>query len=129
MQDRYGVSDVVDSWGEKENLTAHDNLNDFFRTGLTSMTSVSVSYGNETLQTYFSYANTTGKGIMDKNELKKHNINLRETATMFNKRLKLDGNVNVMKQTVENKPVSGGFYMNPLVGLYRFPRGERSVLL
>ena len=29
-----------------------------------------------------------------------------------------------MKQTVENKPVSGGFYMNPLVGLYRFPRGE-----
>ena len=124
MQDRYGVSDVVDSWGEKDNLTAHDNLNDFFRTGLTSMTSVSVSYGNETLQTYFSYANTTGKGIMDKNKLKKHNINLRETATMFNKRLKLDGNVNVMKQTVENKPVSGGFYMNPLVGLYRFPRGE-----
>ncbi len=43
---------------------------------------------------------------------------------MFDKRLKLDGNVNVMKQTVENKPVSGGFYMNPLVGLYRFPRGE-----
>ena len=124
MQDRYGVSDVVDSWGEKDNLTAHDNLNDFFRTGLTSMTSVSVSYANETLQTYFSYANTTGKGIMDKNKLKKHNINLRETATMFNKRLKLDGNVNVMKQTVENKPVSGGFYMNPLVGLYRFPRGE-----
>ena len=124
MQNCYGVSDVVDSWGEKENLTAHDNLNDFFRTGLTSMTSVSVSYGNETLQTYFSYANTTGKGIMDKNKLKKHNINLRETATMFNKRLKLDGNVNVMKQTVENKPVSGGFYMNPLVGLYRFPRGE-----
>lgn len=43
---------------------------------------------------------------------------------MFDKRLKLDGSVNVMKQTVENKPVSGGFYMNPLVGLYRFPRGE-----
>lgn len=29
-----------------------------------------------------------------------------------------------MRQTVKNKPVSGGFYMNPLVGLYRFPRGE-----
>ena len=124
MQNRYGVSDVVDSWGEKDNLTAHDNLNDFFRTGLTSMTSVSVSYGNETLQTYFSYANTTGKGIMDKNKLKKHNINLRETATMFNKRLKLDGNVNLMRQVSKNKPTVGGFYMNPLVGLYRFPRGE-----
>ncbi len=41
---------------------AYDNLDDFFRTGLTSMTSVSISYGNENLQTYFSYANTTGKG-------------------------------------------------------------------
>ncbi len=124
MQNHYGVSDAVDSWGEKGYLPTNNTLKDFFRTGLTSITSVSVSYGNESLQTYFSYANTTGKGIIDKNKLKKHNINLRETATMFNKRLKLDGNVNVMKQTVENKPVSGGFYMNPLVGLYRFPRGQ-----
>lgn len=76
------------------------------------------------LQTYFSYANTTGRGILNENKLSKHNINLRETAVLFNSRLKLDGNVNVMKQTVKNKPVSGGFYMNPLVGLYRFPRGE-----
>ena len=29
-----------------------------------------------------------------------------------------------MRQAVEDKPVPGGFYMNPLVGLYRFPRGE-----
>ena len=124
MQNSYGVSDVTDSWGEKENLTAYDNLNDFFRTGLTSITSVSVNSGNDRLQTYFSYANTTGRGILNENKLSKHNINLRETAVLFNSRLKLDGNVNVMKQTVKNKPVSGGFYMNPLVGLYRFPRGE-----
>lgn len=93
------------------------------------MTSVSISYGNENLQTYFSYANTTGKGIIDKNKLKKHNINLRETATMFDKRLKLDGSVNVMKQTVENKPVSGGFYMNPLVGPYRFLVGRICLII
>ena len=124
MQNCYGVSDVVDSWGEKTYLPTSNELNDFFRTGLTSITSVSVNYGNEKIQTYFSYANTTGRGIVDKNQLTKHNINLRETAVMFNKRLKLDGNVNVMRQIVKNKPVSGGFYMNPLVGLYRFPRGE-----
>ena len=99
-------------------------MGDFFRTGLTSITSVSVNSGNDKLQTYFSYANTTGRGILNENKLSKHNINLRETAVLFNSRLKLDGNVNVMKQTVKNKPVSGGFYMNPLVGLYRFPRGE-----
>lgn len=124
MQNSYGVSDVTDSWGEKENLTVYDNLNDFFRTGLTSITSVSVNSGNDRLQTYFSYANTTGRGILNENKLSKHNVNLRETAVLFNNRLKLDGNVNVMKQEVKNKPVSGGFYMNPLVGLYRFPRGE-----
>ena len=124
MQNCYGVSDVVDSWGEKAYLPTSNELNDFFRTGLTSITSVSVNYGNEKIQTYFSYANTTGRGIVDKNHLTKHNINLRETAVMFNQRLKLDGNVNVMRQIVKNKPVSGGFYMNPLVGLYRFPRGE-----
>lgn len=28
-----------------------------------------------------------------------------------------------MRQVVKDKPVPGGFYMNPLVGLYRFPRG------
>ena len=122
MQNCYGVSDVVDSWGEKAYLPISNELNDFFRTGLTSITSVSVNYGNEKIQTYFSYANTTGRGIVDKNQLTKHNINLRETAVMFNQRLKLDGNV--MRQIVKNKPVSGGFYMNPLVGLYRFPRGE-----
>ena len=124
MQNCYGVSDVVDSWGEKAYLPTSNELNDFFRTGLTSITSVSVNYGNEKIQTYFSYANTTGRGIVDKNQLTKHNINLRETAVMFNQRLKLDGNVNVMRQIVKNKPVSGGFYINPLVGLYRFPRGE-----
>lgn len=124
MQNCYGVSDVVDSWGEKAYLPTSNELNDFFRTGLTSITSVSVNYGNEKIQTYFSYANTTGRGIVNKNQLTKHNINLRETAVMFNQRLKLDGNVNVMRQIVKNKPVSGGFYMNPLVGLYRFPRGE-----
>ena len=124
MQNCYGVSDVVDSWGEKTYLPTSNELNDFFRTGLTSITSVSVNYGNEKIQTYFSYANTTGRGIVDKNQLTKHNINLRETAVMFNQRLKLDGNVNVMRQIVKNKPVSGGFYMNPLVGLYRFPLGE-----
>lgn len=124
MQNRYGVSDLVDSWGAKEALPEQNHLNDFFRTGVTSITSVSVSHGNEKLQNYFSYANTTGRGIIDKNQLSKHNINLRETSSLFDGRLKLDGNVNVMRQVVKNKPVPGGFYMNPLVGLYRFPRGE-----
>lgn len=124
MQNRYGVSDGIDSWGDREKLPAYDNLKSFFSTGLTSITSLSVSHGNEKLQNYFSYANTTGHGIIENNRLSKHNITLRETSTMLNGRLKLDGSVNLMRQTTKNKPTVGGFYMNPLVGLYRFPRGE-----
>lgn len=63
MQNRYGVSDVVDSWGEKENLMAYDNLDDFFRTGLIIRDPpVSISYEMKILQTYFSYANIYRKG-------------------------------------------------------------------
>lgn len=124
MQNTYGVSDGIDSWGEKKAMPHYDHLKDFFRTGVTSITSLSISHGNERLQNYFSYANTSGKGIMEKNSLSRHNLNFRETSEMFNKRLKLDGNITAMKQVIKNKPTSGGFYMNPLVGLYRFPRGE-----
>lgn len=124
MQNTYGMSDGIDSWGEKRQMPEYDNLKDFFKTGVTSITSLSVSHGNEKLQNYFSYANTHGKGVIEKNRLSKHNLNFRETSELFNKRLKLDGSLNVMRQVIKNKPTSGGFYMNPLVGLYRYPRGE-----
>lgn len=52
MQNRYGVSDGVDSWGERANLPEYDNLRDFFSTGVTSITSISLSHGNEKLQNY-----------------------------------------------------------------------------
>lgn len=123
FQNTYGVSNGVESWGKKASLPVYDHAGDFFKTGLTSITSLSVASGNSNFQNYFSYANTTGKGIVDKNKLSRHNINLRETSNLFYNRLKLDGNVNLIRQTVENRPPSGGFYMNPLVGLYRFPRG------
>ena len=124
MQNRYGVSDGVDSWGKLADLPEYDHLKDFFSTGVTSMTSLSVSHGNEKLQNYFSYANTIGHGIIGKNHLSKHNLMFRETSVLMDSRLKLDGSVNLMHQVSKDKPTVGGFYMNPLVGLYRFPRGE-----
>lgn len=78
----------------------------------------------KTTQTYFSMPALPEEGIIDKNKLpKKHNINLRETAAMFGKRLKLDSSVNnTVKQTVENNiGVGGGHHtMNPLVGALSF---------
>ena len=123
LQNHYGMSDEIESWGERENITTGNPIPSFFRTGVTAIHSLSFMTGNERVQTYYSYANTMGKGILGKHELSKHNINFRETATFYEGRLKIDGNVNLLSQHVKNRPVPGGFYMNPLVGLYRFPRG------
>ena len=129
FQDRYGASGAT-SWGtvpENANskpIKAYDNVGDYFSNGVTATNSLSVMTGKEKMQTYFSYANTTAKGIVDVNKLQKHNITFRETASLFNDRLTLDANVNLMTQKIKNRPTSGGYYMNPLVGLYTFPRGE-----
>lgn len=123
FQNSYGMDGNKSSWGAQASLTDYDNPGKFFDTGLTTINSVSFTRGNESLQTYFSYANTYGKGILKENSLKKHNLNYRLTANFFNNRLTLDGNVNAMMQTIENRPATGGFYMNSLVGLYGFPRG------
>ncbi len=124
FQNQYGrVEGSTTSWGEQAMLPAYDTAGDFFRNALTAVHSLSVATGGERLQTYFSYGNTTARGIVDKNKMNKHNLNLRQTALLFGNRLKFDANVNLLMQTIQNKPTSGGFYMNPLPGLYNFPRG------
>lgn len=120
FQNNYGG--VTTSWGDK--INGSDNYaKDFFQTGVTTINSLSLSAGSEMMQTYFSYANTYGKGIIENGSMNKHNFNFRETANFFDNKLKVDANVNLMFQSVKNRPTTGGFYMNPLVGLYRFPRG------
>lgn len=123
FQNEYGRKDNL-SWGDKANLPAYDNAGDFFQNGVTAINSLSLTRGGDKMQAYFSYANTTAKGVVEKNKMQKHNLNFRETAQFFDDRLNLDTNVNLMTQSIKNRPTSGGYYMNPLVGLYGFPRGE-----
>jgi TonB-linked SusC/RagA family outer membrane protein len=124
FQNSYGG--VTSSWGnELSDKTPYDYVKDFFQTGLTTINSLTLSAGSEAMQSYFSYANTYGKGVIENSELDKHNLNFRETANFFDKKLTVDANVNLMYQKGKNRPSPGGFYLNPLVGLYRFPRGGR----
>lgn len=124
FQNAYGwVEGSANSWGERASLPAYDHVGDFFRNGITAVNSLSISSGSHSVQSYFSYANTTARGIVDKNQMSKHNFNLRETTSFLDGRWTLGGNVNLVLQTVHGKPAVGGFYMNPLQGLYTFPRG------
>lgn len=120
FQNSYGG--VTSSWGDPISGSP-DYTKDFFQTGVTTINSLALSAGSEAMQTYFSYANTYGKGIIENGSLNKHNFNFRETANFFDQRLQIDANVNLMYQNVKNRPSPGGFYLNPLVGLYKFPRG------
>ncbi|HSC36289.1 MAG TPA: TonB-dependent receptor plug domain-containing protein, partial [Chitinophagaceae bacterium] len=108
------------SWGPVVN--APDHVKSFFRTGVTATNSISLQGGTEKAQAYFSYANTSSKGIVPNSSLNKHNVNFRETAKFFNDRLSVDANLSFIDQTASNRPVSG-LYANPLTGLYGFPRG------
>ncbi len=107
------------------NDDAERNIEDFFNTGVTSITSVSASGGTENAQTYFSYSNTFASGILPTNDLKQHTINIRETAKFFDGVLTANASVLATTQTIDNRPVSG-LYFNPLVGAYNFDSpGER----
>lgn len=119
LQNMYGEG--FNSWGTNKISGGHDPK-DFFKTGFTTINSVSLSSGNEFLQNYFSYGNTSASGIVEGNKLSKHNLNFRETATFFNKKLTADANINLLHQKIKDRTSPGGLYMNPLVGLYSFPR-------
>ncbi len=121
FQDSYGQTSpgATTSWGSKIG-GASDNLSQFYQTGTNFTNSINMSGGNEAAQSFFSYANTTADGVEPGNKLERNNVNFRETAH-FNK-LTVDGNANYVSQTINNTP-GLGFYLNPLTGLYLFPRG------
>ena len=123
FQTEYGSGATGDlySWGDKK--SSPDFVPDFFKTGQTFVNSIALSGGNEKATTYLSYANTKVTGVMPGNDLKKHNLNVRHSTKYFNDKLKVDANIILTQQNINNKPTSG-LYFNALTGLYLFPRGE-----
>jgi TonB-linked SusC/RagA family outer membrane protein len=123
FQNQYGrtSSDTQTSWGNPISGSTN-NLKDYFQTGVNWTNSLNLSMGNESAQTYFSYANTMANGIEPENKLRRNNFNIRESAKFLNSKLIVDGSVNYIDQKVQNSPALG-LYLNPLVGLYLFPRG------
>jgi TonB-linked SusC/RagA family outer membrane protein len=110
------------SWGDKIN-NAPDNLSSFFQNGTNFTNAISLSAGSEKMQTYFSYANTSARGIEPGNKLGRHNLDFKETGHFLNDKLTASADVNYMTQKIDNTPLSG-LYFNPLTGLYLFPRGQ-----
>lgn len=122
FQREYGSTQGSEtSWGPKLNEKSPDFISEYYRTGVTQTSSVSLSSGNERMQTYFSFANTYSSGIQPNNKLTRNNFNVRQSANFFNQRLNVDANIMMTQQDVKNRAVNG-LYFNPLTGLYLFPR-------
>ncbi|GGP02754.1 SusC/RagA family TonB-linked outer membrane protein [Cloacibacterium rupense] len=109
------------SWGAKG--STEDYAKKFFKTGLTSINSVSLSASNNIFSSYLSYANTSSNGVIPTSRMNQNNFTFRETVNLFGDKLKVDASVNVSEQRFHNRP-GNGLYLSPLVGLYAFPRGE-----
>jgi TonB-linked SusC/RagA family outer membrane protein len=129
IQNKYGLTpgaakptDYADSWGDKGSFSGSP-AKDYFKTGVSYINSLSLSNGNEKGSFFISYANTKASGIVPENKLSKHNANIRASTKLLNDKLTIDGSVKVISQTIENRP-NGGYYFNPLIGLYLFPTGK-----
>ncbi|MBC8033048.1 MAG: SusC/RagA family TonB-linked outer membrane protein [Chitinophagaceae bacterium] len=121
LQYNYGQSSPAeeDGWGPAVN--GGDLLKEFYQTGTTWINSVSLSAGTDRAQTYFSYANTSNKGVVPTSKFGRHTLTLRETAKFFDNRLSIDGFVTLTRQESDNRPVSG-LYSNPQMSVALLPR-------
>ncbi len=127
MQNTYGQLDPAgnsnDSWSNTKLATPSSfNPKDFYNTGKTFINSLSVQTGTKTNQTYFSFESTNSTGIVPNNKLDKYNFTVRNSSQFLNDKLTLDVSANYITQNVDNRP-NQGFYFNPIVPLYIFPRG------
>jgi len=103
-------------------FNAHpDNVKDFFQTGRSLATNLSLSRSNENNSTYFSYTHDDRKGIVPGNELTRHNVNLR-LENKFNDKLTFQGKLNFIRSNIDNQLATGENFANPIRHAYRLPR-------
>ena len=109
-----------DCWGAQGNYA--NIIKGFFNTGTTVQNSISLSGGSDRVTTYFSYGNAYSSGIMPTNRYAKNNVSFRQTSAFLENRLSLSSSVMLTTESLHNT-ILNGYYWNPLLGLYNFPRG------
>jgi TonB-linked SusC/RagA family outer membrane protein len=102
-------------------LTPHpDNYDDFFSTGKTFTNGVSLSGGGDKIQSYFSYNNIYGNGIVDNNKFNRHNFNFRVGGDLTDK-LSFDAKITYFWQKATNYIRSDEDFSNVNRQIVRLP--------
>ncbi|MDO5607903.1 MAG: SusC/RagA family TonB-linked outer membrane protein [Capnocytophaga sp.] len=123
LQYQFGttVAGSDENWSTTAGNYNDSFVKDFFNTGYTTVNSVSLSGGNQNSTTYFSYSNTSAKGVIPNNEYVRHNVTINQQNRFLNDKLNISAKIMLTDEQIDNKPAMG-YYFNPLTGLYWFPR-------
>ncbi|QES90011.1 SusC/RagA family TonB-linked outer membrane protein [Rhizosphaericola mali] len=114
----------TNSWGNNDTYSAQDdNVKDFFRNGSSFINYVGFSGGNDKTKAYFSYTNNATQGIVPKNNLMRHNINLR-VFQQFTDKLSVDARLTYIHQKINNMPRTGE-ENSPVFDMYQIPRSVK----
>jgi len=124
---------LVNTWslmpakaGNKYPFSAYrDTKDDIFQTGQNSATNLTISAGNQRLQSLINYTYTNASGIIPNNGLKRHNITVRLSGDV-SKRLSFDAKLEYNKQNLENVLSEGESSFNPLRQIYTTPPNIRT---
>ncbi len=100
--------------------TAGDDVSDFYRTGVTTNNSVSLSGGTEKVKSYFSFANSHSNGMLEDNTYNRNTFAFRQSYNLLS-RVHIEASMNYMQTKTKNR-VGGGTALNPIYDLYTMPR-------
>jgi len=122
LQYEYGsINGAMESWSTTKGNYNSSFVNDFFQTGYNLVNNLSISGGNDMTTAYFSYSNTTARGVIPNNTYGKNNITFKQTTKLLNDKITISSNVMLAYEQTNNRS-GAGYYLNPLTGLYQFPR-------
>ncbi len=123
LQFKYGSKSGTEkeSWSTTPGNYASNYVDDWFQTGTNVINSLAISGGTEKTSVYFSYGNVTAKGITPTNTYHRNNFTFKQSSKLFNDKVTISSNTMLSAETSRNRMASG-YYLNPLTGLYMFPR-------
>lgn len=115
-------SSVTNFLGREQSLSSSGThpYKEYFRTGITHNHNVSVSNRTDKMGVYFSFTNTSEKGIVPQNSINKNSFTLRFDTNIADF-ITLDAKANYIDQKAFNRPNLGGSPDNPVYALYYMP--------
>lgn len=123
LQFKYGSKSGTEkeSWSSTPGNYASNYVDDWFQTGTNLINSLAISGGTNKTNVYFSYGNVSAKGITPTNTYHRNNFTFKQSTKLFDDKLTISSNTMLAAETSRNR-MPAGYYLNPLTGLYMFPR-------